>query len=73
MATLPITITAGNNAGASLRQLALAIQKAASVLPDTNPTGASVVLTIDNGPATGVASVIVSGGGLATQPTIIAG
>jgi len=69
MATLAITIAAGGNAGAQLRTLGNLIQKAATPLGDTNPTGASVVLTIDNAPSGGTASVVVSGGGLATQTT----
>ena len=73
MATLAVTITAGNNAGASLRALAKAIEKAASPLGDTNGSGASVTLTIDNAPATGPASVVVAGAGLPTQPTYLAG
>lgn len=71
MATLAITITAGGNAGAQLRMLGNLIQKAATPLGDTNGSGASVVLTIDNAPSGGVASVIVSGGGLPTQTTYI--
>lgn len=73
MASAAITIAAGGNAGASLRALSKAIQKAASPLTDTNPTGASVVCTIADNPATGVASVVVSGGGLPTQTTYIVG
>lgn len=69
MATLAITITVGNNAGATFRALARQIEKAASVLPDTNGSGASAVLTIDNAPSAGHASVIVSGAGLPTQST----
>lgn len=69
MATLALTFTAGSNAGASLRQLAKQIERAAMPLGDTNPTGASVTLTIDNGPSAGYASVVVAGGGLPTQST----
>jgi hypothetical protein len=71
MSTQAITIAAGGNAGAQLRLLGNLIQKAATPLGDTNGSGASVVLTIDNGPTGGVASVVVSGGGLPTQPTYI--
>lgn len=73
MASAVITIAAGGNAGASLRAVASAIQKAAMPLSDTNGSGASVTCTIADNPATGVASVVVAGGGLATQPTYIAG
>lgn len=72
MASAAITITtAQGNAGAILRQLACAIEKAAAPLSDLNPSGASVVCTISDAPATGNASVVVSGGGLPTQPTYI--
>lgn len=69
MATLAITFTAGMNAGAQLRELGNLIQKAATPLGDTNPTGASVTLTFNDSPSAGVASFIIAGGGLATQPT----
>lgn len=71
MATLALTWTAGSQAGASLRELGNLIQKAATPLGDNNGSGASVVLTIDNAPSGGVASVVVSGGGLPTQTTYI--
>lgn len=61
MATLAITIPAGSDAGQILRRLSFQIQQAASTVPDKTPTGASVVLTIDNAPANGIASVAVSG------------
>lgn len=49
MATLDITFaTTDGNAGAHFRKLAKQIEKAASIVPDLNPTGASYVLTIDN-------------------------
>lgn len=50
MATLTVTITAGAGAhpGERLRKMAKQIEKAASVVPDSVSTGASVVLTIDN-------------------------
>jgi hypothetical protein len=73
MATLTLTIAAGGNAGSSLRAVGKAIEKAALNVPDVNGSGASVVMTIDNAPATGLASVVVTGAGLPTQPTILAG
>lgn len=62
MATLTITQTAGSEAGAILRRLANQIEKAAADVPDRVPTGASTVLTIDNAPATGTASVQITAG-----------
>lgn len=61
-ATLTFTVAVGGEAGARFRKLAKAIEQAASVLPDNNSTGASVVLTLDNGPSTGFASAQVSAG-----------
>jgi hypothetical protein len=49
MATLTITIAVTGEAGAQLRGLANAIEKVASAVPDKSATGASTVLTIDNG------------------------
>ena len=62
MATLAITFTAGSNTGALLRRLAKQIEKAAIDVPDHVSTGASSVLTIDNAPSTGVASVQLTAG-----------
>jgi hypothetical protein len=72
MATLTLTFTAGSEAGASIRSIASTLEKAATSIPDRNSTGASVTLVIDNAPATGVASVLIAGGGLPTQTTYIA-
>lgn len=60
MATLTLTFTAGSNAGASLRKLAATIEACASAVPDVNSTGASTVLTLDNG--TGVCTVQITAG-----------
>ena len=49
MATVTITITAGSNAGSTFRKMAAQINKIAAVVPDVNSTGASYVLTVDNG------------------------
>lgn len=62
MATLTITVAAGGQAGAAFRKLAQRINEAASALPDANPTGADTVLTIDNGPSSGLASVQITAG-----------
>lgn len=63
MATLAITISAANaDAGALLRRLAKQIEKASYNVPDRVTTGASTVLTIDNAPATGNASVQITAG-----------
>jgi hypothetical protein len=71
MATVVVTIAAGGEAGATIRRFGEAVQQAAMLLPDRNPTGASVTMTIDNGPATGTVSVAVAGGGLAATQTVI--
>lgn len=60
MATVTCTVAAGGNFGSNLRALAMAINKLAQDVPDNNPTGASSVLTIDNG--TGFAKVTISAG-----------
>lgn len=62
MATLAITLAINTNAGAVLRRLASQIEKAAADVPDLNSSGASVVLTIDNAPGAGTATVQVTGG-----------
>jgi hypothetical protein len=62
MATLAVTFTAGSETGALLRRLAKQIENAAAGVPDRVPTGASTVLTIDNAPATGNASVQITAG-----------
>lgn len=62
MATLDITFVKGTEAGAQMRQIAKAIEKAASGVPDANPTGASYVLRFDNNPSTGTCSVQVQAG-----------
>lgn len=72
MASAAITWVAGSEAGAQMRRLATVIEQASLNLADRNPTGASVVLTINDAPGGGaVASVLVSGGGLPTQPTYV--
>lgn len=62
MATVAITIAANANAGVVLRRLARQIEKCAAIVPDNNATGASVVLTINDAPSTGVASVQLTAG-----------
>lgn len=63
MATLPITIPVTNgDAGALLRRLAHQILVAAAPIPDRVASGASVVLTIDNAPSAGLASVQITAG-----------
>jgi hypothetical protein len=62
MATLPITVAIGGEAGALYRRLAKAIEQAAGDLPDNNASGASTTLTIDNAPAGGRVSVQVTAG-----------
>lgn len=60
MATVTCTTAAGGSFGGSLRALAHALYQLAQDVPDNNPTGASSVLTIDNG--TGFAKVTISAG-----------
>jgi hypothetical protein len=62
MATLTWTIAAGSNPGEVLRRLGKQIENAASVVPDNVYSGASTVLTIDNAPSAGVASVQITAG-----------
>lgn len=71
IATVAITIAAGGEAGAFVRRFALALQQAALLLPDKNSSGASVVITVDNAPSTGTASVAIAGGGLASTQTVL--
>lgn len=73
MASAVVTFAINTNAGARMRRLASVIEQAAAVLPDNNSTGASVTLTINDTPSSGnaVASVVVAGGGLATQTTYL--
>lgn len=71
MATLAITIPKGGYAGSTVRALAKALEDVAGNLPDQNHTGASVVLTIDNGPATGLASVALTAGPYTSQTYIV--
>lgn len=60
MATVTLTTTAGGNFGSNIRALAAALNKLAQDIPDVNSTGASSVLTIDNG--SGFAKVTISAG-----------
>jgi hypothetical protein len=60
MATLTITIAGNGNAGALYRRLAHQIEQAVRDMPDNPSSGASSVLTIDNG--TGTATVQITAG-----------
>lgn len=60
MATLTITLPA--DAGAYLRQLGRRLQELSYDIPDQTPTGTANVLTIDNNPGAGTASVQVTAG-----------
>lgn len=62
MATLAITCAINTNAGSVFRRLAHQIEMASRDVPDNNSSGASYVLTIDNAPSAGVASVQVTAG-----------
>lgn len=62
MAAVTVTWTVGTNAGAGLRKLAKQIERAASDVPDLNPTGASTVLTITSTDSPGLASVQITAG-----------
>jgi hypothetical protein len=71
MATVTCTTTAGGTFGSNIRALAAALTKLAQDVPDNNPTGASSVLTIDNG--TGFAKVTISAGPYTNTTGFIAG
>lgn len=71
MATLTVTFAKGSNAGAQLRKLSQRINEMASQLPDLNPTGADVVLTVDNGPSTGTVGVQITAGPITTSQYIV--
>lgn len=60
IATLTLTTTAGGYAGSQLRHLAMVLVQVANTLPDSNSTGASTVVTLDNG--VGYCGVQVTGG-----------
>lgn len=68
MATLTLTFTAGSEAGATMRALSNAIEKAVGHMPDKNATGASTVITFDNAPSTGTVSVQVTAGPYSLMP-----
>lgn len=51
-----------------MRAFADAIRKAVAHMPDKNATGASTVVTFDNAPSTGVASVQVTAGPYSLMP-----
>jgi len=53
-------VAAGGDFGSSIRGLARALEQLAQDVPDHNPTGASSVLTLDNG--TGFCKVTISAG-----------
>jgi hypothetical protein len=62
MATLAITIPANSETGAILRRLSRAIVRVSADIPDKVSSGASVVLTVDNSPSVGTASVQITSG-----------
>lgn len=62
MATVTITIAQNANAGALYRRLAHQIEQAVRDMPDNPAGGASSVLTIDNAPSAGSASVQITAG-----------
>lgn len=68
MATLTFTFTVGSEARASMSRIAQAIEQACAHMPDRNSTGASTVVTLDNGPSTGVCSVRVTAGPYSLMP-----
>jgi hypothetical protein len=59
MATLALTFP-GIGAGASARQLAFAVTQATAHLHDAAGANGSIVVTIDNAPSSGAASVQVT-------------
>lgn len=62
MATLTMTVPVNGYAGNTIRALAKALEDIAGSVPDQNATGASVVLTFDNAPSTGLLSVALTAG-----------
>jgi hypothetical protein len=63
VATLTLTFTAGQEGGrASFAVFAQQIIAVSENVPDVVSSGASTVLTIDNGPSAGVASVQITAG-----------
>ena len=62
MATVTVTYAVNTNAGAQIRALAKALEKLSYSMPDNVSSGASSVLTIDNAPSTGTASVQITAG-----------
>jgi len=62
MATLALTFTAGTDTGALLRRAAEQLQKMSYDIPDKVATGASTVVTVDNGPTGGNVSFQVTAG-----------
>jgi len=62
LATLTITIAQNANAGAQFRRLAHQIEQAVRDMPDNPAGGASSVLTLDNAPSAGSASVQITAG-----------
>lgn len=72
VSTLTFTFTAGSEGGSSIRAIANAIEKASMAVADRNATGGSLTMVLDNAPSTGVASVLIAGAGLPTQPTFLA-
>jgi hypothetical protein len=71
MATVTCTSTVGTNFGSNISALARALEELAASVPDNNATGASSVLTIDNG--TGFAKVTISSGPYTNTTGVIAG
>lgn len=66
MATL--TINCPTDAGAFLRQLGRRLHDLAGDIPDHTPTGGTIVLTIDNAPASGnTVSVQITSGPYQTK------
>jgi hypothetical protein len=74
MATVTVTWTAGQTAGSGIRGLANALLKLAADVPDTNATGASTVLTIDNSTSSGEkCSVQITAGPYAGSKVLVGG
>lgn len=62
MATLTFTFAAGAEGGAVIRQMARVLNQLALDLPDRHSSGASLVLTLDNSPSSGVFSAQITAG-----------
>jgi hypothetical protein len=69
MATL--TFNLPTESGAALRRMSLALEQLAQSLPDKQVTGATTVLTVDNAPSSGWATVQLTAGPITTAAVFV--